>query len=426
MPSTTISPTVQQALAEAAAREAKYDWTAASELYQQALREIDTEKDTLRSAKTTELLARSYFKASFQSGTQEEFKNKVKQAEAFYETASQLYEKAGQKAQSEKSKANSTYASFWRKDTPAERRNLLEKCIALAKSAAQIPEEQGEWRLLAETRQDLSTYLLEMAFLASEREALRNYYEVATQASGHAAEAFEILGDKENQLICLNQAVQALSYRDVEDLKFHEHLSRAEALSRQMEGIAERLGTPHAKALLQRAASLVQIDWRRALELGKAGLLWAEETKDNYLIEEFLGHGVFSAYAAAVVDEDIEQRKRLVNEGLDLAPRALKCTEVIAGYHWILEVIANYAEGLTTLAAHVETEPERKRVHLRKAIEVATRGRSWEGWPYYWYVGHALSKAQYFLALITPDPQEKARLLESALQIREASMDGQE
>ncbi len=426
MSSTTTSPTVQQALTEAAAREAKYDWITASELYQRALREIDTENDRLGSAKTTELLAKSYFKAAFQSGTQEEFKNKVQQAGAFYETASQLYEKAGQKAQSEKSKASSTFASFWQKDSAGERRTLLEKCIALAKNAALILEEQGEQRLLAETRQELSTYLIEIASFATEREVLNNYCEIAAQTSSQAAEAFEALDDKENQLICLDQAVQGLLFGNVEEPKYHELLSRAETLSRQMEGIAERLGTPYAKALLQKTASLVvfnQGDKRRALELCKAGALWAEETKDNYLIGFLLYGGLISARWAAWVDEDIEQRKELVNEGLALAPRALKCMEAIAGYHWILQIIGDYAECLTILAAYVETEPESKRVHLRKAIEVATRGRIWEGWPNYWsLVGHALSKAQYFLASITPDSQEKARLLESALQIREATV----
>ncbi len=423
MPSTATSPTVQQALAEAATREAKYDWTTASELYQRALREIDTENDTLEGAKTTELLAKSYFKASFQSGTQEEFKNEVKQAEAFYETASQLYEKAGQKARSEKSKASNMFAAFWQKDSAAERRTLLEKCITLAKNAAEIFEKQGEQRLLAETRQDLSTYLIEMVSFTTEREARKNHYEVAAHRSSQAAEAFEALGDNENQLICLDRAVEALLF-SMADEPIRE-LSRVETLSRQMGKIAERLGTPYARALRQRAASLVVSvgggDSRRALELCKAGVLWAEETKDNYLIGLLLWGGLLCAYLAAVVDEDIEQRKELASEGLALAPRALKCMETIAAYQWIPWIVRDHAECYTVLAADVETEPERKRVHLRRAIEVATRGQRWEGWPNYWnIVGHALSKAQYFLASITPDPQEKARLLESALRIREA------
>ncbi len=417
---------MQQALTEAAASEAKYDWIAAAELYQRALGEADTENDTLGSASIAGLLARSYFKASFQSETHEEFRNRVRQAEAFYQTASQLYEKAGREAQSEKSKASSIFASFWQKDTAAERRNLLEKCIALAKNAAQTLEEQGEKRLLAETRQELSTYLLEMALLATEREARNNYCEIAAHASAKAAEAFEALYDKENQLICLDQAVEGLlGYRVPEYHEFHEFLSRAETLSSQMEGIAERLKTPYATALLQRSAATViyfQGDRRRALELSKSGVLSAEETKDNYLIGLVLLGGVSAAYLGAVA-EDLEQSKELANEGLALVPRALKCMEAIAAYQWIPNVILANAGLLTNLAAFGETETERKRVHLRKAIEVATKGRSWEGWPHYRLtVEYHLSRTQYFLALITPDLHEKARLLESALPSSEAAV----
>ncbi len=414
-----------QVLAEAAAGEAKYDWTTASELYQQALREIETENDILGSARITERLARSYFKASFQSGTREEFKNRIQKAGAFYQDAGQLYEKAGQKAQSDKSRARSMFASFWQKETAAERRNILEECITLAKNAAQTLVEQGEQRLLAETRQDLSDYLVQMGFLATEREARYNYTESAAQTSSQAAEAFEVLADKENQMISLDHAARALlfvaAYAD-EETKYHELRGRGEILSRQMDGIAERIGTALAKALLQRTAALasyVQGDRRRALELAKAGLFWAEETRDNYLIGDILFVGLAYAGSAASVDEDIERRRELATEGLALAPRAVKCMETIAAYNYVPWVIGYYAECFTTLATNVETEPERKRAQLRKAIEVATGGRRWEGWPEYRGVGHALSKAQYFLAAITPDHHEKTRLLESALRIRE-------
>ncbi len=415
---------MQQALTEAAAREAKYDWTRASELYQRALREIDSENHTLESARIAELLARSCFKASFQSGTHEEFKNKIQEAEASYQTASQLFEKAGQKAQSEKSKASSMFASFWQKDSPSERRNLLEKSIALAKNAADMFEKQGEQRLLAETRQELSTYLLEMALLATEREARNNYCEIAAEGSGQAAEAFEALDDKENQLVCLDQVVQGLLFYRVEDPKYHELLSRAETLSRKMEGIAERSETPYAKALLQRTAATLFLFQgnKRALELSKAGALSAEETKDNYLIGRLLLQGSASAYLGAVA-EDLEQSKELASEGLALVSRVLKCMEAIAAYQLMPNAIGANVGLLTNLAAFGETEPEKKRVLLRKAIEVATNGPSWEGWPFKWMsIRYHLSRAQYFLALITPDLSEKARLLESALQGSEAAV----
>ncbi len=205
---------------------------------------MDTD-DSRGSARTTELLARSYFKAAFQSGTHEEFENRIQHAESFYQIASQLYEKAGQKAQSDKSQASSIFASFWQKDSATERRDVLEKCIDLAKNAAQMSEEQGEQRLLAESRQELSGYVIEMALLATEREALRNYFEVVVKTSSEAARAFEALHDNENQLVCLDLVVRALTAAYAfEDPQKHELLDRAEILTKQMEGIAERLGTP--------------------------------------------------------------------------------------------------------------------------------------------------------------------------------------
>ena len=427
MPSTTASPTLQQALTEAAAREATYDWTTASELYQQALRDLDREKDPERSAGIADLLARAYFKASFQSETYEAFKNKARQAEAQYQNASQLHEKAGQNAQSDRSKANSIFASFWQKDTPGERRDLLEKSIALAKTALEIFEKQGEQRLLAETRQDLARYFMEMGILATKQAALDNYCEIIIETSTRAAEAFEALGDEENQLTCLNQVSWGLFFTNVDEAKEREYQGRVETLTRQMGRIAERLGTPYAKALLVRGSAGLAYwkgDPKKGLELGRAGTHWFEETRDNYLLAFHLYFGLVLAQNAAFADEDIEQRKELANIGLDLAPRALKCVEAIAAYAWIAGILGAHAECFTTLAVAVETEPEKKRWYLRKAIEVASRGRSWEGWPSGRAIDvrHALSKAQYFLASITPDPQEKARLLKSALGIREAGV----
>ncbi len=420
---------MEQALTEAAAREAKYDWTTASELYQQALRDLDSEKDPKTSARLTELLARSVFNASFQSETPEQFKNSVLQARDFYQTTSQLYERAAQPGQSERFQASSAYASFWQCDTASERRNLLEKCTALAKNAVEMFEKQGEQRLLAETRQELATYFTDVAYWSKERETKFNYFELAGLTSSRAAEEFETLGDNENQLVCLNQAIHGLlmaRFHTPEEAKLRGLLSKAETLTRQIEGIAERTGTPYTKALLERALGLLflaQGDRSRALEHWKAGVERAEETRDNYLTGQLLRSAASGASWAAWLDDDIEQRKQLATEGQALAPRALKLLEGITAYQWIPWTLGDYAECFTTLAARVETDAERKRMHLRKAIEIATEGGKWEEWPFYYaFLGHALSKAQYYLASITSDTQEKARLLESALHLREAAV----
>ncbi len=130
-------------LAQAAGKSGLYDWAEASRLYQQILDKRETMHNPVETARITELLAKAEFKHAFQAGDREEFKRRMKLAEASYQRAHALYEKAGQEALQKRAMARSIFATYWLKDTAADRRNITGNMISLAEEAAETLERQG-------------------------------------------------------------------------------------------------------------------------------------------------------------------------------------------------------------------------------------------------------------------------------------------
>ncbi len=100
--------------------------------------------------------------------------------------------------------------------------------------------------------------------------------------------------------------------------------------------------------------------------------------------------------------------------------RAVKNAEIVFQSDYLDWSYASYAVCHTWLAHFVQTEPEKKREHFRKAIEIANKGMAhqkpgapWTG------CGDVLSKSMYFLARMETDPKKKSQLLYEALPIRE-------
>ena len=95
---------------------------AAAELYKQALQKLGPDHDPRERARVTELLAKSYFKAAFQSQTHEEFVQRMRLAESTYTRLADLYEKSGSDGKAKSSMARSLFTKFWLKEDVRERR----------------------------------------------------------------------------------------------------------------------------------------------------------------------------------------------------------------------------------------------------------------------------------------------------------------
>ncbi len=405
-------------LAKAGEETAKYEWMRAAQLYQIALDGIEP----LETARVTELLARSYFKAAFQAESREEFKQRMQLAEAAYEKVAGFCERAVSEGSSKRLKARALFARFWIKDNPSDRRQLIEMSISLADEGARVFENQGDKRELADAHGDLLAYFLEAHRFAQDWKGLMEYFERAKQIGQKAIAELEALGEDEGLLESLYTTIWFLTWVGafvLEPPQFLEIEKKTEKLGSHITQLAERMGTPYARCLANEAVANIQDDHAKALELYDGAALASHGTKDKLAIGRVLALAGEAAFWAQMREEDAERRRELLEKGRKFATSAIPNLEVPLHGPFLDWAYSNLAECLTGLANFVETESEKKKGLLRQSIVASTKGMaykshlSWPGAP------HAISKAMYFLASMDIDPNEKRQLLRDALPIRE-------
>src|SRR6267378_7362707 len=103
---------------------ASYDWMKRASSYSDILNEDLTMKISKRSS-ILENLGYSLFRASMQSDTRDEFRNKIRRAIGAYRNATRTYRKTGQGAQAFRCQAMATYLAYWLSHKIAERKRLL-------------------------------------------------------------------------------------------------------------------------------------------------------------------------------------------------------------------------------------------------------------------------------------------------------------
>src|SRR6266852_1376051 len=107
---------------EVAEKASKYDWTGAAEVCTQLLGRVSPDKDPTRTTELSELLAKSYFNAAFQSTSRDEFNRLMELSRKANEHASLLYRRLGLEALSDRAMARALHSQFWLMDTADEKR----------------------------------------------------------------------------------------------------------------------------------------------------------------------------------------------------------------------------------------------------------------------------------------------------------------
>ncbi len=422
-------PSLEEMLAVAAEKTGKYEWMDGAALYQKARGSAQAKSNDLEAARLTELLARCYFKGAFQSRTREEFKRKMQLAEAAYESAFALYEGRGSEALAKRTEARGLFANFWFKEDPAERREIIRRCIALADEAREDLKRRNDASDLAETHKDLLDYFQEEYFLVQERTSLKELFERANRICDDAIDEFERLGDDEGLLESLYVAVFFLAYVGMGVLEppIKEDLVRKlQTLIGRLSEVSKKIGKPHASCLANQAAGRVagrvEGEDPKALRLFEAAVQTAQATNDSYLIGTVLADTVDHSYWAVFREEYVEAQREILERALGYASTAIKNLEIPSHSAWLGNAYGYYAECYTQLAVAVETEAKKKRAYLWKAIEISRKGTVYEDHLWWWYTGNALGNAMYSLATIDEDPRERENLLRESLPIRERTV----
>ncbi len=415
----------ERLLAEAAQRSAKYEWIAAADLYQKALDQQGTGRESLQTVRISDLLARSQFKAAFQAATREEFKQRMQLAKESFDKVIALYEAAESEALADRSRARSLFASYWIIEDATERRKLLERSISLAHQASAGLGSQQDRRDLAQTHLDLLNYSVEACLATDDSKVVKEQFERIAPIAGSLVKEFDGLGKDEDLAQCLNLTLDITGhyYFQVEPSN-PEVRAKAEEYARLTLAVSEKAGTPLAISFAKRAAGIIAFNFEeklaKAVGLSRAAVVAAEPTKDSYYIGSLLAEAAEIADSVAGGAEDSDQKRELLEEGIKFAQRAVKNLDITPPGGPLDYAYTNWGEGHFWLAYHVETQQEKKKEHYRRAIEIAQKGISYTTPSTPWTgTGHVLSKAMVFLANIETDPREKSRLLSEALSIRE-------
>ncbi len=416
---------LQKLLAEAAEKASRYEWIPAAEFYEKALDALGPKRDPVETARITELLAKSYFKAAFQSETREEFKKTIGLAKVEYQRLSIFYEEAGSEALSKLSKGRVLFAEYWLTEEPSDRKRLTEEATSLAEEAAGIFEGQENNRGLADAHKEVLTYLTEAYRFAPDWRTLRVLYEKAMRSSEKAIHEFEALGEDEALLECLNGTswfVDDVAFFVLKPSESSEVEKTREQLGHKVRKLVESGATPYASFLANEALAYLEIDRAKGLEFSDKALSAAQVTRDKLATGRVLAVAGQNAMWAQMLEEDVEKRRELFERELEFAGKAIALLEVPFSGHLLDWAYDDYATAYTGLATYVDTEIEQKKEHLKEAISWSKKGMAYKDhqtWP----AGpHSMSKAMYFLATLLSDPAEKKKLLRDALPLREEAL----
>ncbi len=412
-------------MAEAAEKAGNYEFTAAALLYQDSIERIDSDHYPLEAARVTGLLAQSHFKGAFQSGSREKFRLDVQLAVSGYERTASLYQTAGSEHLSKMAEARGLFAAFWLNDDLAGKRNIIDRCIALAEEAGRAFDYKGEKRHLAAIYLDLFNYRKEALNLASERKLLVDLFEAALDIGWKVIGEFDELRDDQGLLESIHSMILLYVWAAnvLEPPALQELEKKIGKLRGRIAEVSERIRTPFALSLTDELGIVLTGDFDaefvKALNMSEKALVRAEATKDSFLIGRMFTTAAGIARWPAMSEEYVERRRELLEKAVRYAAGAIKNLEISSHGSWLKTAYTRYVEVLNDLALIVETDAEKKKTRLGEAVEIARRGMAYENHTL-WVssVGHELSKAMYLLASVEEDPREKTRLLAEALPVR--------
>ncbi len=421
-------PVLHQLLAEAQKSQDLYQWKTAAKLFDQGLATHSGLSLTERGF-ATEFIAKCNFKASFQSSDRLEFEESMRLSEDSYKRADEIFEQEARPALAKRALSRGQFAAYWLETDAERRRRVIENCIELSMNATALFQEQGDSEHLSEARLDLLNFFREGFDLNTESQVLKRYFEEALHVGRLAIADFEARQKTEHLLEALSLTIWLLAVEAQAVLgpsEFHALASETRRLRARMLEISREIGTPYSSYLTKEAEGYVEYDIEgnagKALELFQEGLSAAEDVRDSLVLGRlFLSITRIKLWLSAG-EEDGEVRRKLLGDGLNFASKAIGALEVPFATTDLAVAQASCANCHIEIANLVETDTPKRKDHLRKAVEVASKGTGYEAGTWAWSVAaHALAKAMHFLSRLE-EPDRKATLLKEALPIRELTV----
>ncbi len=374
-------------------------------------------------------MARARFKASFQAKNREEFKRRMRFAEALYQRLVERYDKTERGGLASRARARASFATFWINDEFSQRQAILERVVSQVEDAARQLQGPENRRELGEAHRDLLNYFLLAEFYDTNWLSRKERFEKVLEVSEKAIEEFEGLDDADGDCLaeCLSITVHFLAwlpYQVLDPSSFPSMAGKARELYEKLARVSAKAGTPFALCLAKKDAGtlvflgLMEGDHYRSLDDFEDSTMNARATGDAFVLGWVCDQALSHASWLGVRGENVERRQEMLEKGISIGSEGISSLEIPFEQGLLGGTYDFLADCYTLLSNHDESV-ENKRLHLRKAIEIAKKGAAYSP---LLECGRPLSRAMVFLAGLEATPEKKRVLLRDAMQISSASV----
>ena len=420
---------VDEVLGKAGDVEKEYNWVKAIDLYEQALRVVG-KNDFLRKGEIRERIGCCLYRAAFQAETEEEFRRRMDLSVEAYKEAAMLFESSEDSKKLGRincCRAGVSYNKSWLVEGSSERKALLDECWILEKAALMTFEEAGDRLGQGKLCNELLYCLYDRSRIEWDGQRLSKIVE---EAVGYGETAIEALSEVRND----QELVKAYSMTslhcfygantsEVEE-KRREFSQKCLGYAKKALELSEKVGDSYLMGLSNwagaRGAFSFSGNMASSLEHAKKMLQHGITIQDNYVMGVACYQLASIANWMMTVEEDPDKKREGCSKAIRYAEDAIRYLQIIGNDYFV--ALTPLAKNLF-LASEVETNREKKRIFLeraveagRKSLEHAERSGSPDA------IGanlHELSKALYFLSNMETKISEKKKLLEEASKHRQ-------
>ncbi|MEJ2241039.1 MAG: ATPase domain-containing protein [Candidatus Bathyarchaeota archaeon] len=366
---------LESLLKKAKEQEKKYDWLAATEIYEEASGLVP--EDYEKAAELREKIGYCFLKAAFQAETNEQFRRILKQSADAYQKTISLLQKTETEDKEERichSKAMIAYVNARLTPDITKRRKILAELLKLENNALEFFKKTGNQLAIGKTYNNLLEWLFEKQQLESTWSEIKRTFLEGIDYGEKAITALSDAGDK-------------------------YELARAYGWTIKYYGLAKWFRVFNFSDKIN----------QKNLKYHKMALELSEKTGDAYLISR-VNADVGRFYAAlGNVGYAIKFGKNAVKYGAISKDKKLMGN----GSNWTSQSISN--------ATLLEVDPDKQREECKTALKFAQEGIHYlsiiDDFSELFLAYNGYVMAVKFLASIETNLETKRRLLEEAVKI---------
>jgi hypothetical protein len=422
------SSDAESILSRAAKQEENYDWQGAADSYGKAS-ELLSELDYLKRGELHERIGHSFFRAAFQAETVEGFKKRMQLSVQSYQRAAELLEKTSS-ARGLYCRAMASYSDSWSEDDSTQKKKLLDECSKSLKEVLGVSEGTGDHLGYWKAFHGLSFCLMDKDVLEGdwhERKLIAE--EVIGYGQNIIAKFSNDLSPSELAWTYTLASFFIVFWLDLFEERRTEFVSLISSYLEKASKLVEKAGDAYllfnVYMTLGGNSFLVTGDWQGVSKYVEEIIQQSKKSKDRFLTET--AYAVKSTMISweATTEEDPDRLKEKYKLAIRFDEQCIPLDLTIHRYDRVANSHQSLVENYIRLA-ELETGHEKKHAFLEQAVKVGLKGSEYArlsgsagsiiG------ISHSLSKAELFLSEIEGNINEKKRLLEEALHLREKTI----